>query len=495
MTEEARARNVLFRNLMSVTHREYSPLVVSFREALEQDPDFISRACVHICTGGSNIRDQQDAAIITLLQASPIFPEYREAGRCLLLGNSVYDLDDIVGLPPFRIFRIERFIRQSDRKIPRLMKSVVIHYLRTLECDPMWFDGVVLRNRRAIKSAYKHYHIRPTARTQAILFDNLPPADSRLAILKQIAHSDDPREQAKLVIKHKIPYVVATSVLPKISPVVGIALVGAMSPTEALNSRAWVERSGLLNIPEVKDVYVAKVAEAQASVASAEHRVSTKGVDREVEAAVTKAKEEAVKKEQRIERDTLILVDRSSSMEPAIEIAQQFGSRLAPICDGDLMVVAFNDYAQVVEVEDPSYAGWQTAFRGIRTDGWTSMEAGLNLALNQGFGPEQIVVITDGGENRGSFVRGLKKLEDNPPHIVVLWTAPSGQWQGRISDTFTSSVERAGYRVDKFEINPTNPDYYLYDQVAALLGGPPALSLVERILQTKLPRRKSFVSS
>jgi len=220
--------------------------------------------------------------------------------------------------------------------------------------------------------------------------------------------------------------------------------------------------------------------------------VSAKGKDAEVEAAVAKAKEEAVKKEQRIERNTLILVDRSSSMEPAIEVAQQFGSRLAPICDGDLMVVAFNDYAQVIEVEEPSYTGWQTAFRGIRTDGWTSMEAGLNLALKQGFEPEQIVVITDGGENRGSFVRGLRRLEDAPPHIVVLWTAPSGRWVLNVRDTFTPSIEQAGYRVDKFEIDPTNPDYYLYDQVAALLGGPPALSLIERILQTELPRRKSY---
>ena len=61
------------------------------------------------------------------MQASPTFPEYREAGRCLTLGSDVYDVapDRVAGLPPFRIFRVERHVRQSDRKAPRLMRGLM----------------------------------------------------------------------------------------------------------------------------------------------------------------------------------------------------------------------------------------------------------------------------------------------------------------------------------------------------------------------------------
>jgi len=477
---------------MQVPHRDYSQVVPAFREALDGDPDFISKACVHICTGGSAIRDQQDAAIITLLQSNlpGLLATYREAGRCLLLGGDTYNIepDGIRGLPPFRIFRVDKFVRQSDRKAPRLMGSVMRDYVEVLESNPLRFDGVVLRSRRALKFIYTHYHLRPSTRAQAILFDNAPPADSKLAILKLIAQTDNPREQARLVIENKIPYVVASSVLPKITPAVGVALIDVMSPTEALNSRRWVESSGLLEIPEVRDAYTAKVAKATASVASADFRVSAQGTDQGVQAAVQKAQEKSIKQSKKIERDTLVLVDRSSSMESAISVAQQFGSRIAPLCEGDLMVVAFNDYAQEIMVAGNTLQDWRRAFAGIRAGGWTSMEAGLALALKGGFMPQQIIVITDGGENRGEFTRSLRAIEDQQPHIVVIHISPvSTYYQG--GDVFSKKIENAGYRLDKFEIDGANPDYYIFDQVAALLGGPPALSLIEQILAVELPRR------
>lgn len=483
MSEEHRARNILFRQLMAVSHRDYGPMVAAFRQAIADDPDFIARACVHVCTSGSRIRDQQDSAIITLLQ-SPAHYGYREAGRCLLLGSDVYEIEPsrVSGLPPFRIFRIERFIRGADRKVPRLMRGMMTDYVRMLEASPLRFDGVALRNRRALKSAYKHYHVKPDERVQAILFDNNPPADSKLAVLKQIANEANPRTQARLVIEHKIPYTVAASVLPKMGAAVAIALVGVMSPQEALNSRAWVERSGILEIPEVRDAYVAKVSQATASVASAEHRESAKGADAEVQAAVEAAKETAVAESKRIERDTLILVDKSGSMNRALEVAQRFGSRIAPLCDGDLMVVAFNDYAQEIEIEDRSLAGWQRAFRGIRAGGPTSMAAGLDLALRGGFMPEQVILITDGGENRGSFTGTLGRagLE---PHVVVI------RLPGECCDVLSRSLDNAGLRYDRFETDGS--DYYIFDQVAAILGGPPALSLIEQILAVEMPRRRA----
>jgi len=479
MTEEHIARRTLFRTLMQVPHRNYDPMVEALRTALNEDPDFIARACVHICTGGSNIRDQQDAAIITLLQ-SPHHFEYRQSGRALLLGSDVFHIEPSVlsGLPPFRILRIDRYIRSSDRKTPRQMRTLMMNWARMLEASPARFDGVAVRQRKALKSVYKHYHIPPSERAQAILFDDSPPADSKLAILKIIANTKDVREQAKLVIEHKIPYVVATSVLPKVTPIVAVALIEAMTPTEALNSRRWVEQSGILQFAEVKEVFVAKVGKATKSVASAQHRKSAQGADQDVQAAIEQATETAVKESSRINRDTLLMVDVSGSMSSAIEAAQKFGGRIGPLVDAELRTVVFREYGQMLTIEQNTLAGFQKAFRGLRAGGGTNMEQGYLTATEDGWTPEQIVLISDGGERRGSLSTKLSGMVD-PPHTVLICVP------GADPDFLSPRMIDAGLGIDKFEVS--GEDYYIYDQAAAVLGGPPAISVVQRIMQTPLP--------
>lgn len=485
MTEQNRSRTLLFNNLTKVQHREYSPMVQELHTALEADPDFISRACVYLANGGTNIRDTADCSVITLLTSPTEYPEYREAGRCLLLGKDVYNIvGEASGLEPFRVFRIDEFIRKYSIKAPRLMRETMTDYVRFLEGQPSRFDGVAIRNRKALKSVYTHYHIKPNERAQAILFDDNPPEDSKLGVLKQIANSNDVREQVRLVVENKIPYVVASSVLPKMTPAVGVALIEVMSPTEALNSRGWVEKSGLLQVPEIRDAYTAKISQATKSAASIEFRKSAQGTDADIQKVVEQAKEEAVKKQQRITQNIALLVDKSGSMEAALAVAIKFGERIAPICDGELAVIAFNDYAQELKVADVhSLSAWQQAFKGIRCSGYTSMRSGLELALRNGYTPQIVVVITDEGENRDIYANLLTQMESrglDVPHTVCLSVGTHGT-------IFTNRIEQAGFRVDRFEVS--GDDYYLFDQVAAILGGSPAPTIVERILSTQLPHR------
>jgi len=207
--------------------------------------------------------------------------------------------------------------------------------------------------------------------------------------------------------------------------------------------------------------------------------VSAKGTDEVVEAAVTEAKEKAVAKEQRIERRTLIAVDRSGSMDRAITTGLQFLVRIAPLCD-DFMVVFFNDYARISEGSWDTLSSAQQSVKGIRASGRTSMRVALETAIKAGFDPEQVVFISDGGENVDSYSSLLGNLL-SPPHTIMLRIPGE-------TNVLTPRISRAGYRIDTFET--TGEDYYIFDQVTALLGGPPTLSLVERILATELPRRK-----
>ena len=78
------------------------------------------------------------------------------------------------------------------RNVPRAMKTEVTRYLREREADAEWFDGSVLSARKAMKRLYALLHIRPSDRAQQILFDNSPPADSRVYALRILAAAENP---------------------------------------------------------------------------------------------------------------------------------------------------------------------------------------------------------------------------------------------------------------------------------------------------------------
>lgn len=488
--EQDRARTLVLQSLMKVAHRDYAPAVVELREAITEDPDLVSRFCVFLATGGTVIRDQVDVAVITLLQSPSMFSEYRDAGKLLLLGNDVYDIaepyENLLGLPPFRIFRIAQFIDKSDLKVARLLKTIMRNYVYTLEKDANRFDSIALLNRSNLHWAYKRFHIKPNKRAQAILFDNDPPKDSKFAVIKQIVAEEDVAEKARLIVSAKLPYRIASTLIPKMDATAGIALISAMSPTEALNSRKWVEASGLLSITEIKTLYLSKIKKATKSVASAEHRVSAQGANEEVQAAVDEAKQTSVAQGSRIESNLLILVDKSGSMHQAIDIAVKFGSHIAPFCDGELMVVAHNTEGRIINVpkeQSDQLKAWEDAFKGIRAGGGTNHQRGLEKALEAGFMPQSIVLITDGEENSGYFANIVETFAERnliEPNIVMIRVG------GENNSRIVTTMNNTSIRFSEFVFDG---DYYLFDQVVALLGGPAAKSLIQRILDTELPKR------
>jgi len=485
--EENRTLNLLYNSLMKVPHRDYAPLVGVFSDALRDHPAFASHAMVYVALN-SKIRDQVDCAIIALLQADSAYLTYREAGQVLLLGNSFYKTEPyaVNGLPPFRVFRIADYIHQSDIKLPRRMKGIMNDYLSVIQNDQLWFDSLVLHNRSAVKSAYHTYHVKANDLAEAVIFNNAPPEGSKLHALKLIASAESEQEQARLIMENKIPYRIAQSVLPGgFTPLVGIALIDVMSPNEALNSRQWVERSGLLQMPEVRDAYVAKLANAQ-SVATADHRKSAQGSDATVQAAVDKAKETAVAKEARIGGQVDIWLDVSLSMQEAIEITPQFASRIWPLCD-DVAIIAHNSSAWEIPVPDTGnpLQDVRNALHGTRAGGGTLFVPALQKSRELGRNPQRIVMLTDGGSNRQGLAGALGRYEEETGIIPQL-TMIEVRGSKANDDVLSSELQQSGYEMQKFKFEG---DYYLFDQVVALLSGETPKSLIDVIMSLELPRR------
>lgn len=555
MTEVNRIERDLLRSMMEVPHRAYGPMVATFRGALSQRPNFAAAAMTHLCLGGTEIRDQQDAAIIALIQADASqFPEFREAGRCLLLGNGVYpniEHDQLIaGLEPFRILRvwhymtspfilslafdgtvheIERFPGEvaAQAKLPRIVnrlnnvknrqrgllglgdrsltaddfnvsrdanhvraynmvRQIMSHWFGSLDRNPRRADGAVLHNRRTMRRAWKYHHFAPVQfpYLHDLLFAN-PPEGSKLSIVKEIALlSDDPRAQAKLAIDNRIPFDVLISVTGKAHPILGAAMIERMTPTQALNSQAWVARSGLLTVPALRAAFEEKVSQATKSAASAMHRASAQVDDEGLKAARGRAIEGAVQKQKEIVGPLLMLVDESGTMRESLSAACEFAARTAVRTIEGRMIVGFNANAWEIRVAGDSFADHQRAFAGETPGGRTSPSAGLDYAMRQSFQPLRILLFTDCGENVGSMARAYTRYAermDHDPQVVIV-KLPGDD------DRLTPRLDAAGIAYDLFEVRQTG-DYSVFDNVINVLTGRGPVSVIETIRETDLPKR------
>ncbi len=117
--------------------------------------------------------------------------------------------------------------------------------------------------RKALKRMYALLHVAPGERAQKILFDEEPPADSRLFALKELAKAESPADQARAIVEHAIPYRVAATVIKQMTPTVLLALIERMSPQELINNLGALRRRGAFDNPDLKALIEAKLQEAK----------------------------------------------------------------------------------------------------------------------------------------------------------------------------------------------------------------------------------------
>ncbi len=206
----------ILNSLLTTPHRELAMIWPIHQEMVAKDPRFYVRLAAWYADHG-DVRDHKEMFIVTLVLSD--FEGHRDAGLAMLRA-----------LPPYEVVRVLDFIHgrkktktvrpaakdgkkrtkkpakeKADapaqkvveefglfRNPPRALKTEIARYLREREEDAEWFDGCVLTARKAIKRLYALLHIKPGERAQRILFEEDPPADSRLAALKKLAQAQTP---------------------------------------------------------------------------------------------------------------------------------------------------------------------------------------------------------------------------------------------------------------------------------------------------------------
>jgi len=298
----------LFNALLTSPHRDLDKLYPIHESIKKQDPLFYQQLASWYWDKGE-IRDQKEIFIVGLSTSD--FEGHRDIGLALLRK-----------LPPYQVRRVMDFIRNSivpgkecglGKNIPRSMKTEITRYLREREADNDKFDSVVVAARNHLKRMYAILRIEPSTRAQQILFDDKPPKDSKLYALKLIAQEKAPAKQAKLIIEHKIPYRIASTVIKAITPTVLVALINAMSPQELINNISSLQKRGAFDNPDVKKLIEAKLEKAKkskrVSAYKAKEAAKIANVSEDVKEKLSDVTEAQIKKT-KIKMPTALLVDK-----------------------------------------------------------------------------------------------------------------------------------------------------------------------------------------
>jgi hypothetical protein len=209
-----------------------------------------------------------------------------------------------------------------------------------------------------------------------------------------------------------------------------------------------------------------------------------------VRAKLQRVADVQIKAKGRIKRPTALLIDKSGSMALAIELGKRIGALISTISDAELFVYAFDTMPYPI-VRPPvadgesDLASWEQALIGITAGGGTSCGCAIEAMRLRGQLVEQIILVTDEGENTGPlFVPTLAKYRKSlkaDPSVLIVRTpgATSG---------LETQCRNAGIAVDVFQFDG---DYYSLPNLIPLLSRPSRLELLMEIMAYPLPKRRS----
>jgi hypothetical protein len=531
---EREQRSEFLNTLLTTPHRDLAALQAYHEQMIAQDPLFY----VHLAAWYANegqVRDHKEMFVIMLCLSD--FEGHRDVGLALLRSLPPYEVARVVDYikghtiaQRRRIAPLPRTQRQPRRaggrlrgilrrrrqraepqpqlhiqepeyevktrrtglarNIPRSMRTEIERYLREREANDAWFDRTVLTARRPMKRLYAGLHIRPSDRAQAILFENDPPADSLPFKVKQIAKASTPAEQARAITQYQIPYRVASSVIRDMTPMVLAALIDVMTPQEVINNIASLKRRGAFENLDIEALIDEKLKAAKkdkrVSAYKAKVAVKAAGATGELADSLDEVTEAQVKAAGTITRPTALLIDKSGSMNVAIEVGRQLGAMISAICEAELFAYAFDTVAYPITPKGSSLADWEKALAGINAGGATSCGVAIEWMRRKKKRVEQIVMVTDEGENRApnfssAYQAYARDLGIRPAVVLV-----------RVGHA-EEILQRACANI--LDITPNvftfRGDYYALPNVIPFLTYPSLTEMVMEVLDYPLPQRRA----
>lgn len=496
----------ILNTLLKTPHRKLDQVWPVHQPMIKQDPLFYQQLAAWYADKGE-VRDHKEVFAASLCLSH--FEGHRDVGLAL-----------VRQMPPYQVARVVDFIhgRKTTKKVrervgrgktattrervvteqyglfknvPRSLKTEVARYLREREADDAWFASSVMQARKSIKRMYAILHITPSDLAQAALFDKTPPEDSALAAVKRLHKAQTPADQAQIIMDYKVPYRVASTVIKAMTPTVVLALVDTMSNQELINNMSSLRKRGALDNTQLKELISARLDAAKkdkrvAAIKAAE-AAKVAGVSAEVTKQLEDVADTQVKAKGRIRCPTAILIDKSGSMHQAIEVGKRVAALISAISESELYVYACDTMAYSIQSKGSDLASWDKAFQGINAGGATSCGVGIEFMRRQKQRVEQIIMITDEGENSSppfltSMKNYIRDVAGDDLRVVFLKC-------GHASDMLEQRCANNGIDYDAYDFNG---DYYSLPNLIPLLTKGSRLDLLMEIMLYQLPQRQAL---
>lgn len=489
----------ILNTLLTTPHGQMSQINSVHNQMVQDDPLFYQHLAAWYCKSGA-IRDHKEAFITNLCLSS--FDGHRTVGLALLSELPTHQVENIVNFIHCKEIKKNKSTQVKgkwvtttlvdkglEKNIPRSMITEITNYLREREDNQEWFESNALQARKSLKRLYSLLHIKPSELAQQILFDDKPPEGSKLEVLKQLANSTVPSEQAKIIIENKIPYRVATTVVHQMTPTVMLALLEVMSPQELINSIGMLKNRGVFENPELSGMVseklkAAKTTKKNVAGLKALEAVKATGVTGDIAKQLEEVADAQVKARGKIKLSTAIIIDKSGSMAEAIEIGKGVCSTVSAICD-NLVVYAVDSMPYKITAKENSVAGWSSSFNGIKAGGWTVISTALRAMIKNNDYVEQILLISDQHEQSPKFSVAFKEYCAHfniQPRVVFI---NCGNFDNRIE----GDLQKLGVDTESIVVGK-GVDYYSLPGVIDLLSKGSRFDLLMEIMQTELPQRK-----
>jgi hypothetical protein len=387
---------------------------------LKQDPDLFA----HLIAWNSpktEIRDTKVAFPVLALSGNP-GPEH------MYYDNAIAHLIQLDPMALMKAITFYQSIGPHSNRSTKMLRNAVIEYIRAREEKHHWWDSSVVQHRKNIKNLYKTFKIKPSLRADRILFKQDYPTNSVFEAIRTLK-LQSPQEAAGLILKYKIPFLVAQGAVGGLGEKnidLTLAIIESMSPADLITNSKMLEKLGVMSNNILRAAYdngIAKMA-TNKRVSSLKATKAKEFVeDKKTKAKLEKAQEQRLDNLKGLEGNWLVLGDRSGSMQFSIEKAKEIAAFLARMGKGEISLVFFSEYPQEFDVTGKSLEEIKQLTRGVGAGGSTNISCGLELVANKGEIINGIVIVSDGGENRGSFVDTYRRYENKfgiSPNVYLL---------------------------------------------------------------------------
>lgn len=381
-------------------------------------------------------------------------------------------------------------------------------WLAVRETNPAMLHGLVKAGyKQTIKNLARKVGYKPSSPDffGVLGWKQSQKADGRRAIGLdniKLAKSDrfDGLSEAEIcetIVGQRLRYKDAVGRLPKdvgLTPAIMVALLPTLSDRDLRQLTPTLEELGLMAVPEIRARWDKAIASAtdQRGLNIAKN-VRDKGLkDKLAESADNAAKKAVADATKDTELRVMFLVDKSGSMQGAIESSKEaLGKLLAGFPLDRLHVAAFDTMGQVLRPKAASRVAVQHVLAPLKADGGTIHGAALQALYRDGMrvpaGAQLIVIVVgDQAGEQGTQLAGTFRACGYQPSAMAL--IHSG---ARGGVTVRDCARELRIPFSEVTVDQFDDPYHVTRVLRALLEAPvasgvPTPGLVEKVMATKL---------